>query len=154
MTLHTGNRLDDTNRSLLRLLQENARLSLRQIGQAIGLTAPAVSERIHRLEDAGILQGYYADVALAPLGLAILAFVHLTCSSDNCTRFRTAVVDIPEVIECHTVTGYESYILKVAVASVAELERLLAELKHYGDIRTSLVLSTQVRRRIIDQPTL
>lgn len=153
MALQSENRLDDTHWSLLRLLQENARLSLRQIGQVIGLTAPAVSERIHRLEAAGILQGYHADVALAPLGLEILAFVHLTCSSDNCSRFRAAVVDMPQVLECHTVTGYESYIVKVAVASVSELERLLSELKHYGDIRTSLVLSTQVKRRIIEQPT-
>jgi Lrp/AsnC family leucine-responsive transcriptional regulator len=151
MALQTDRQLDHTGWRLLRLLQENARSSFRQIGDLIGLTAPAVAERVRRLEDAGIIQGYAAEIDLAKIGLPILAYVHLTVNSANSPRFRADVEHIPEVIECHTVTGIESYILKVAVPSVPKLEHLLFKLKDYGDMRTSLILSSQVKRRIIDE---
>jgi Lrp/AsnC family leucine-responsive transcriptional regulator len=151
MTLQNDRQLDHTGWRLLRLLQENARTSFRQIGDLIGLTAPAVAERVRRLEDAGIIQGYSAEIDLAKVGLPILAYVHLTVNSANSGRFRTEVTAIPEVIECHTVTGIESYILKVAVPSVPKLEHLLFKLKDYGDMRTSLILSSQVKKRIIDE---
>jgi len=135
----------------LRLLQENARLSFRQMGESVGLTAPAVAERVRRLEDAGVIRGYSVDLELNKVGLPIVAFVHLTIHNQQSTRFRQAVVDIPEIIECHCVTGNESYILKVAVRSVSHLEHLLLTVANYGDVRTSLVLSSQVTRRVIDE---
>jgi len=146
--------IDAVGWKLLRLLQENARLSFRQIGEAIGLTAPAVAERVRRMEDAGILMGYHAEVDLAKVGLPVLAFVHLTSNANQSRRIRAAVVEMPEVIECHCVTGSESYILKVAVASVPRLERLLIALTEFGEVRTSLVLSSQVTRRVIDEQSL
>jgi Lrp/AsnC family leucine-responsive transcriptional regulator len=142
--------IDAVGWKLLGLLQENARLSFRQIGEAIGLTAPAVAERVRRLEDTGIVKGYHAEVDLAKVGLPVLAFVHLTTNAHQSTRIRAAVLDMPEVVECHCVTGNESYILKVAVASVPRLEHLLIELTNFGEVRTSLVLSSQVTRRKID----
>jgi len=155
MTLHTvptDRQLDRQGWHLLRLLQENARLSFRIIGNAIGLTAPAVAERIHRLEDAGIIKGYYAEVDLAKAGLPVQAFIHLTTNSQQSVRFRKIVADLPEVMECYCVTGIESYILKVAVDSVPRLEHVLMSLKEYGEVRTSVVLSAQITRRIIDAP--
>lgn len=154
MTLQSDRQFDGVGWRLLRLLQENARLSFRQIGEAIGLTAPAVAERVRRLEDAGILKGYRAEIDLTRVGLPILAFVHLTANSQQSIRFRKAVPDIPEVIECHCVTGNESYILKVAVKSVPHLEHLLLKLVNYGEVRTSLVLSSQITHRIIDEVAL
>ena len=151
MTLQNKRQLDGVGWQLLKLLQENARLPFRQIGEAIGLTAPAVAERIRRLEEAEIIAGYHAQVDLAKIGLPILAFVHLNCNSQQSARFRKAVVDMTEVVECYWVTGNESYILKVAVMSVERLEHLLIDLSSFGDVRTSLVLSTQVTRRIIDE---
>ncbi len=142
--------IDAAGWGLLRRLQEDARMSFRQLGEAIGLTAPAAAERVRRMEDAGIITGYHAAVDPARLGLPILAFVHLTSSAQQSGRFREIVVNIPEIIECHCVTGSESYILKVAVPSVPLLERLLWKLKDYGEVRTSLVLSSQVTRRTID----
>jgi len=146
--------MDSTMWRLLKLLQENARLSLRQLGESIGLTAPAVTERVRRLEDAGIIKGYYADIDLPKVGLPIMAFVHLTANSAQSTAIRKAVHDLPEVMECYCVTGIESYILKVACASVPHLEHFLLDLKDYGDVRTSLILSTQVSRRVVDEWSL
>ncbi len=143
--------LDRQGWQLLRLLQENARMSFRLIGQAIGLTPPAVAERVHRLEDAGIVKGYYADIDLSKAGLTIQAFIQLTSNSQQSQRLRKAVADFPEVIECHCVTGIESYVLKVAVTSVPHLEHFLMAIKEYGEVRTSVVLSSQVTRRIIDE---
>src|SRR5436305_12687449 len=86
--------LDPIGWRMLKLLQENARLSLRQIGETIGMTAPAVSERVRRFEDVGILTGYHAEVDLAKVGLPILAFVHLTSNSQQSKRFRENVVNM------------------------------------------------------------
>jgi Lrp/AsnC family transcriptional regulator, leucine-responsive regulatory protein len=143
--------LDHIGWRLLKLLQENARLSFRQIGESIGMTAPAVAERVRRLEDCGVLVGYHATIDLPKAGLPIMAFVHLTTSNQQSMRFRTAVLDMPEVLECHCVTGSESYILKVALGSVQELEHFLLAVSVYGEMRTSLVLSSQVTRRVIDE---
>lgn len=151
MSLQNSRSLDATGWRLLRLLQENARLSFRQIGAAIGLTAPAAADRVRRLENEGILTGYHAQIDLAAVGLPILAFVHLTTTSQGSMRFRKAVPDLAQVIECHCVTGNESYILKVAVRSVPDLEHLLLELVKFGEVRTSLIVSTQVTRRVIDE---
>jgi Lrp/AsnC family transcriptional regulator, leucine-responsive regulatory protein len=154
MTLQNERQLDETGWQLLRLLQENARQSLRQIGDIIGMTAPAVAERVRRLEDAGIVAGYRAELNLERVGLPILAFIYLTCNSTQSRRFRELVHTLPQIIECHCVTGSETYILKVAVASVPHLEHLLLDLTNHGEVRTSLVLSTQVKTRTITESTL
>jgi Lrp/AsnC family leucine-responsive transcriptional regulator len=145
--------IDAVGWKLLKLLQENARLSFREMGEAIGLTAPAVAERVRRMEDAGILKGYHAAIDYAKLGLTVLAYVHLTANAQQSRRFRPLVADMPEVIECHCITGNETYILKVVVASVPHLERLLLDLTNFGEVRTSVVLSTQVARRVIEDQT-
>jgi Lrp/AsnC family leucine-responsive transcriptional regulator len=149
MTFH----IDAVGRALLRRLQEQARVSFRELGEAIGLTAPAVAERIRRLEEAGVITGYHAELDLAKAGLPIRAFVHLTSNARQSGRFREMVGAIPEIIECHAITGVESYLLKVAVPDVAHLENLLWKLKDYGEVRTSLVLSTQLARRSVDPRT-
>lgn len=146
--------IDAVGWRLLQLLQENARLPFRQIGEAVGLTAPAVAERVRRMEDAGIVKGYHAEIDLSKVGLPIMAFVHLTISGAQKLRFRKVVEGMLEVIECHCVTGNETYILKVAVTSVPHLEHLLMELTNYGEVRTSVVLSTQVERRVIEERTV
>lgn len=154
MTLQSDRQLDGLGWQILRLLQDNARLSFRQIGETIGLTAPAVAERVRRLEDTGILKGYRAEIDLATAGLPIMAFVHLVTNSAQSHRFRKAVLDMPEVVECHCVTGNESYILKVAVTTVPHLEHFLLQVANFGEMRTSLVLSSQVTRRPIDENML
>ena len=151
MTLQNDRQLDGVGWQLLKLLQENARQSFRQIGEVIGLTAPAAAERVRRLEDAGIVVGYRAEIDLSKVGLPIMAFVHLSSNSQQSQRFRAVVLDMPQIIECHCVTGSESYILKVAAASVHHLEHLLMDLSGYGEVRTSVVLSSQITSRIISE---
>lgn len=151
MSLQNDKLLDRVGWRLLKLLQENARLSFRQMGESVGLTAPAVAERVRRLEDSGVIKCYSVELELNKVGLPIVAFVHLTTNSQQSFRFRQAVADIPEIIECHCVTGNESYIVKVAVKSVAHLEHLLLTVANYGEVRTSLVLSSQITRRVIDE---
>lgn len=146
--------MDAINWKILRCLQENARLSFRQIGEAVGLTAPAVAERVRRMEDEGIIKGYHAEVDLSRVGLNVMAFVLITNNASQKLRFRKAVLDMPEVIDCHCVTGSESFIVKVAVASVPRLEGLLMELTAFGEVRTSVVLSSHVTRRTIDESTV
>ncbi len=146
--------IDAVGWKILELLQENARLSYREIGEAVGLTAPAVAERVRRMEDAGIVKGYHAEVDLNKAGLPIQAFVLITNSATQALRFRASVHDFPEVTECYCITGSESYIVKVAVTSVPRLEQLLMELKPFGEVRTCLVLSSQLTRRTIHPETL
>jgi Lrp/AsnC family transcriptional regulator, leucine-responsive regulatory protein len=154
VTFQNERLMDSVGWRLLRLLQENARLSFRQLGEAVGLTAPAVAERVRRLEDAGVIRAYRPEIDLVKAGLPIMAFVHLTCNSQQSSRLRKVVGEMREVIECHCITGSESYILKVAVVSVPRLEHFLFSLKSYGEVRTSLVLSTQVASRVIDDPSV
>jgi Lrp/AsnC family leucine-responsive transcriptional regulator len=142
--------IDAISWALLRRLQETARMSFRELGEAVGLTPPAAAERVRRLEEAGIIKGYHATLDLSKVGLPIRAFVHLTSSARQSERFRTAVHTFAEILECHTITGAESYIIKVAVPDVAHLEHLLWKLKDYGEVRTSLILSTQLERRTVD----
>jgi Lrp/AsnC family leucine-responsive transcriptional regulator len=142
--------IDNVGWALLRRLQETARLSFRELGDAVGLTPPAAAERVRRLEEAGIITGYHATLDLSKVGLPIRAFVHLTSSARQSERFRNAVHTMPEVLECNCITGMESYIFKVAVPDVMHLERLLWKLKDYGEVRTSLILSTQLERRTVD----
>lgn len=142
--------IDAVSWALLRRLQETARMSFRELGEAVGLTPPAAAERVRRLEEAGIITGYHATLDLGKAGLPIRAFVHLTSSARQSERFRDAVHTMSEVLECNTITGTESFIIKVALPDVARLERLLWKLKDYGEVRTSLILSTQLERRTVD----
>jgi Lrp/AsnC family leucine-responsive transcriptional regulator len=152
MTLHNEVQIDEINWRILKLLQDDARASFRQIGECVGLTPPAVAERVRRLEEAGVIAGYHAQVDLAKAGRPVMAFVYMVTSSSQSMRLRKGIADIPAVIECHCITGVESYVLKVAVPTVAALEHLLFDLKDYGEVRTSVVLSSQVERRTIQAP--
>jgi Lrp/AsnC family leucine-responsive transcriptional regulator len=130
-------------------LQENSRLSFSELGRRVGMTAPAVAERVRRLEDAGIITGYRLDLDVERLGFPMLAFVRLASRGAPLSEVAQAVADSPEVLECHHVTGEDCYVMKVAVRSVRHLEALLDRLVRYGNTTTSVVISSPVTRRII-----
>jgi Lrp/AsnC family transcriptional regulator, leucine-responsive regulatory protein len=137
--------MDAVNWQILRLLQEDARISYREIGSRVGLTAPAVAERVHRLEEQGFITGYHAAVNPLKLGAQIMAIIHLESPNDESQRFRKEAANIPEILDCYCVTGKESYILRVAVASVSHLDNLLKKrLVPYGQMRTSIILNCPV----------
>lgn len=141
--------LDSISWQILQELQQNGRLSFSELGRRVGLTPPAVAERVRRLEDAGIIEGYRAVVNLAKVGRPLVALVRLASDERRCSQFAAVAKQTPEVLECCRVTGADSYIVKVAVSSVHHLEELLDRLMPYGQTITSLVLSTPVTHRVI-----
>jgi len=144
--------LDATGWRLLQELQEDARLSFAELGRRVGLSTPAVAERVRNLEAAGLVRGYRAEIDLAKLGLPILAFVRMSVVGDVLGRITAVAQELPEVLECHRGTGADSFIMKVAVASVEHLEHLIDRLTPFGSTSTSIVLSSPVPRRTIAPP--
>ncbi|TME11515.1 MAG: Lrp/AsnC family transcriptional regulator [Chloroflexi bacterium] len=150
MALEIEKLLDDTGWQLLHALQQNARLSYSELGQRVGLSSPAVAERIHRMEDAGIISGYHVEINRSKLGYPITAIIRMSTSpGDQCSRFATFVQEIPEVLECYRVTGSDSLIMKVMASSVEHLESLIDRLSAHGQLTTSMVLSAPVTRRVV-----
>ena len=133
-------------------LQDNARLSFSELGRRVGMTPPAVAERVRRLEDFGVINGYRLELSVEKLGLPVLAFVRLANRTDASSEIRRVVSGMSEVLECHHVTGEDCYILKVAVPSVQHLEGVLEPLLRFGHTTTSIVISTPVTRRTITGP--
>ena len=148
--------LDRIDWKIIEELQQNARLSWAELGRRVGLTTPAVSERVHRLEKHGVIRGFHADISLERLGLPILIFVRLSIGGPESTvrAFQVQVEKWMEVLECHRVTGSDSFILKARVVSVEHLERFLDKLGHYGTTSTSTVLSTPVQQRIFTEKVI
>ena len=141
--------LDTLGWKILLRLQEDARCSLRQLGREVGLSAPAVAERVRRMEEAGIITGYHAAVDPTRVGLSIMAFMRLSGVGDLVTSFQEKVSETPEVLECHRLTGSDSFVLKVVAASIEHLEGLIDRFVPYGEVTTSLVLSSPVTRRTL-----
>ncbi len=138
--------LDDINRDLLDLLQVDGRMSYREIAERIGLTAPAVTERIRKLEEAGIIKGYRAVVDYEALGFPILCIVRLNAPR-GASGVDERIQSMPQVIEANRVTGSESHVIRARVRSTRDLEQLLNELWEEGDSITNIVTSSPVSRR-------
>ena len=146
MTFDTS-ALDKTGWHILEELQKNGRLSFAELGRRVGLTLPAAAERVRKMEDAGIITGFRAEVDPAKIGLPIAALIRISVVGDVFARLAQAVREMPEVLECHRGTGADSFTLKVAVESVQHLERLIDKLTPFGTTSTSIILSTLVGKR-------
>ena len=152
MTSNSDPAIDAISWKLLELLQENARRSFSELGRMVGLSSPAVAERVRRLEEAGVITGYHAAIDPAKIGVALLAFMRLSDVGDRGERVATLAREMPEVLECHRVTGEDSFILKIAAASITHLETLIDRLTPYGQVTTALVLSSAVEWRALERP--
>lgn len=139
--------LDTIGWKIIVELQQDARLPYAELGRRIGLSTPAVAERVHRLEEAGIIAGYHAEVDHSKLGFPVLAFVRVNVLGSELSRFAKKAAERAEVLEVHRVTGAESFILKVAVRDQAHLEKVIDSLMPYLATTTSLVLSTSLTWR-------
>jgi Lrp/AsnC family leucine-responsive transcriptional regulator len=144
-------RLDDIDWALLRHLQREGRMGWRELGRRVGLSAPAVTARVRRLEAAGIITGYRAVVDPVAVGLPVVAFVRVSGAGSVAAdeRFVAAAGEIPEILEVHRVTGAETYLVRVLVPSVQDLERVLRPLWSFGDTVTGVVMSTPITDRPI-----
>ncbi len=150
MALEIEKLLDETGWLLLQELQQNARLSYSELGQRVSLSAPAVADRIHRMEEAGIFNGYHAEVNLSKLGLPVAAIIRLSSiAGQTCKQVLSRVNEIPEVVECYRVTGSDAVITKVVATDVAHLERIIDQLTIHGEPTTSIVLSKPTQRSVI-----
>ena len=142
--------IDDIDRKILWELQEDARISFAELGRRVGLTTPAVIERVHKLQDAGIITGYRAEIDTATVGLPITAFVRMSITGVDYSHIIEVAQDSSEVLECHRGTGGDSFIMKVAVRSVEHLQEMIDRLTPYGITTTTIVLSSPVKRRTIE----
>ena len=144
--------LDPIGWKLLHELQINGRLSYAELGRRVGLTTPAVVERVKRMEEAEIITKYHAQVNPMKVGMPITAFIRMAVVGDVFTRIIAVVKSSPEVTECHRGTGADSFIMKVHVRSVEHLEALIDRLTPFGTTSTSIVLSSPVEKREIEKP--
>ena len=142
--------MEDTDREIVRLLSRDGRMSYTDLARATGLSTSAIHQRVRRLEQRGVITGYTATVAADAVGLALTAFISVTPldpSAPDDAPDRLA--DLVEIEACHSVAGEESYILKVRVATPADLEDLLARIRAAANVstRTTVVLSTPYEGR-------
>jgi Lrp/AsnC family transcriptional regulator, leucine-responsive regulatory protein len=139
--------LDGTDWRILGELQADGRLSYNELGRRVSLSPPAVAERVRRLEELGVIVGYQARVDPARAGLPLTAFVQMRCRLDRCLLKTSQASDYPEIVEIHKLTGDYCSMLKVRAASMEHFEGLLERVGQHGEMRTSMVLSTQYEGR-------
>ena len=144
--------LDDKAWRLLEALQADGRLPLKSLAQAAGLSLPATAERLKRLEEAGVVRGVHAEVAPEAVGYGVRAVVGINVPQPGKAHFIDLLRGLPEVLECHHVSGADSYLLTVVARSLPDLERFLAQVNAYGETRTSIVFSTPIPRRGLARP--
>jgi Lrp/AsnC family leucine-responsive transcriptional regulator len=142
--------IDEIDRNIVKELQLDARVSYAELGRRVGLTTPAVIERVRKLEDAGVIIGYRAEIDTAKVGLPITAFVRMSITGVDYSHIIEVAEQSNEVLECHRGTGGDSFIMKVAVSSVEHLQEVIDRLVPYGITTTTIVLSSPVKRRIIE----
>jgi Lrp/AsnC family leucine-responsive transcriptional regulator len=118
--------LDEVDWQILSILQVEARISFKELGQRIGLTGTAIAERVRKLEDEGIIKGYTIRLNREKIGLPVTAFFKLRVNIEHCKQLREMAVLLPEIIEAHRVAGSEYYILKVVLPSMQHLEAMMA----------------------------
>jgi Lrp/AsnC family leucine-responsive transcriptional regulator len=139
--------LDATNRRLILALQDDARLSLAELGRRVGLTAPAVGERLARLEQAGVIRGYHADIDPRALGYGLSVVLRIRPAARMIHKVAELARDTPEVTECHRVTGEDCFVMRLHVRDVVHLEELIDRFVLYGQTTTSIVQSSPVPGR-------
>jgi Lrp/AsnC family transcriptional regulator, leucine-responsive regulatory protein len=136
--------IDGIDCEILAELQTNARIAFAELGRRVGLSTPAVIERVKRLEENHIILGYRAMVNPAKVGLPVRAFVKVTIAGDKLTKFADRIKTLPEVLECHRVTGAESFMVQVAVRDVGHMEEVIDAMMPYVATNTSMILASPV----------
>lgn len=146
--------LDAINLRLLAELQSDARLSLAELGRRIGLSAPAVAERLGRLERAGVILGYQAELDPRALGLSLSAVIRIRPAPRELHTLAELAQRTAEVVDCRRVTGEDCYIMTVHVRSIEHLEEVINQFAAHGQTTTSILQSAPVRNRPIALETI
>ena len=142
------NLLDEIDRHILTCLVEDARMSLKVLSGRIGLTSPSTAERLKRLEERGVIQGYRARVNLAALGYTLQALVRVRPLPGLLHKVDKYIQAMPECIESDKVTGEDCFVIRLVVRSIEQLDALLDGLAEHAQCNTSIVKSSPVKRRL------
>ena len=141
------NGLDATNFRLLTELQADARVSLAELGRRVGLSSPAVAERLARLERDGVIRGYRTDIDPRALGLALSAVIRIRPAPRELRKVADVARETPEVVQCDRVTGEDCYLIRAHVRDVEHLEEVIDRFAVFGQTTTSIVQSSPVPGR-------
>ncbi|MEV7013913.1 Lrp/AsnC family transcriptional regulator, partial [Streptosporangium sp. NPDC051022] len=147
-----GAQLDRMDWELLRELQDNARLSYKELSRRVHLSPPAVAERVHKLEESGVITGYHAQADPARAGWPVSAFIRMACYGPRCVLRDPEVATWPEIREIHRVTGNACNILKVTAVSMGAFEDLIDRLASYGPPSSLMILSSSLAGRPLTTP--
>jgi Lrp/AsnC family leucine-responsive transcriptional regulator len=150
MTLRIEHRLDETDWRILEELQRDGRVSFNELGRRVNLSAPSVAERVRRLESIGVITGYRATIDPALAGQPVAAFIQMRCDRDRCLLKTTRASDYPEIVEIHKLSGDYCSMLKVRASSMQHLESFIERIGRHGEMRSSVVLSTQFEGRPVE----
>jgi Lrp/AsnC family leucine-responsive transcriptional regulator len=144
---YEANLLDPVNLRLLRELSEDGRLGMAELARRVGMSAPAVAERVQRLERAGVIAGYHAEIDPRALGFPVAAIVRIRPAPGQLRRIPDVAEETSEVVECYRITGEDCFLVKLHLRSIDDLEDVLDRFTPHGQTTTSIVHSTPVRRR-------
>jgi Lrp/AsnC family transcriptional regulator, leucine-responsive regulatory protein len=139
--------LDAVNLRLLTELQASPRLPTAELARRAGMSAPAVAERVQRLERAGVIAGYSLDIDPAAVGLPVTAFARIRPMPGSLPKIAELAAEIPQVTECYRITGEDCFLIKLHAPAIEQLEAILDRFLAYGNTTTSIVVSTPVARR-------
>lgn len=143
---------DRRNVELLGLLQADPRLGIAELARRVGMSAPAVRERVQRLEEAGIIRGYRLELDPVALGYPVSAYVRVRPAPGQLPKIAELARSLPQVVECHRVTGEDCFVLKVYLPSIDALDQVLDQFLVYGQTTTSIIQSTPVPPRGLPLP--
>jgi Lrp/AsnC family transcriptional regulator, leucine-responsive regulatory protein len=143
---------DSVNLRILTELQRNPRLSMTELARRVGMSSPAVTERVRRLEESAVIRGYRLDLDPAALGLPIGAYIRIRPNPGQLPKIAELAREIPEVVECDRVTGEDCFVLKIHLPNLEQLDRVLDAFLVYGTTTTSLIQSSPVQRRGLPLP--
>ena len=141
--------IDNINWKILKCLQENARQSNTKIASEIGISSPAIAERIRKLEDAGVITGYTAKISYYEVGHQLKALITLKAFMGRLKPFLQKVKTFNEVINCYRVTGNENIVMEVVLKDQKHLEKLIDQLITYGECKTQIILSDVIENKPI-----
>lgn len=144
--------LDEVNLRLLVHLREDPRMSMSALSRRVGMSSPAVTERVRRMEEAGVIMGYRLDIDPKALGLPVAAYIRVRPSPGQLPKIAELAEQIAEVVECHRVTGEDCFIIKVHLPAMDQLDRILDRFLLYGMTTTSIIQSSLVPPRSLPLP--
>jgi len=139
--------MDQTDRKILKIMQQNSRITITELGRLVSLTPPAVTERLRRLEDSGVIEGYHAILNPEKMGKNLTAFIHVQIMPEKFNAFMTFADANPLIFECYHIVGRNCILIKVMMGSTTELGELLDQIKKFGTTETSVVLNTRFRNK-------